>query len=149
MSLLNYNPAPFDSTLVGSTNELIGQDNLASIVNQVGSGKSKKSSSKKKASSKKSSSKKASSKKSSSKKASSKKASSKKASSKKVSSKKVSSKKVSSKKVSSKKVSEIKKFTRLQLVKLAKKHGVSLRKRDGNPRTKEQLFRSLKRKKLI
>jgi hypothetical protein len=138
MSLLNYNPAPFDSTLVGSTNELIGQHNLASI-NQVGSGKSKK----------KSSSKKVSSKKVSSKKVSSKKVSSKKVSSKKVSTKKMSSKKMSSKKVSSKKVSEIKKFTRLQLVKLAKKHGVSLRKRDGTPKTKEQLFRSLKRKKLI
>ena len=46
-------------------------------------------------------------------------------------------------------VGEISKYSKVQLEKLAKQNGITLRKRDGNPRTKEQLFRSLKRKKLI
>ena len=130
---MSYNPAPFDSTLVGTTSELLGDHKYASIINQLGSGKSKKKSSKKV--SVKKPVKKLSSKKSSTKKSSSKKLV------------KSTTKKVSSKKM--KKEKEISKYTKVQLEKLAKKHGITLRKRDGTARTKEQLFRSLKRKKLI
>jgi len=132
MSLLNYNPAPFDSTLVGTTSDLIGDHKYASTINQSGSGKSKKKSSKKvsvKKPVKKSSSKKSSIKKSPKKLV------------------KSTTKKVSSKKV--KKEKEISKYSKVQLEKLAKQNGITLRKRDGTARTKEQLFRSLKRKKLI
>jgi hypothetical protein len=48
-----------------------------------------------------------------------------------------------------KKEKEINKYKKDVLLKLAKKHGINCRKKDGNQRTKEQLFRSLKRKNLI
>lgn len=40
-------------------------------------------------------------------------------------------------------------YTKIDLEKIAKKHDVSLKSRDGKVKTKEQLFNSLKRKKLI
>ena len=120
MSSFNYTPAPFDASSDGSNKN----SKLESFLSQEGSGKSKKKSGLKKKTSKKSSTKKSSTKKSS-------------------------TKKSSTKKSSTKKVSGVKKFTRIQLVRLAKKHGVSCRRRDGTPRTKEQLYRSLRRKKLI
>jgi len=40
-------------------------------------------------------------------------------------------------------------YKRSQLEKLAKKNKISLKKRDGTPKTKLQLFRSLKRKGLL
>jgi hypothetical protein len=40
-------------------------------------------------------------------------------------------------------------FKKTDLVKIAKKNDVSLKTRDGSVKTKEQLFNSLKRKKLI
>ena len=40
-------------------------------------------------------------------------------------------------------------FTKVDLEKIAKKHDISLKSRDGKLKTKEQLFNSLKRKKLI
>jgi hypothetical protein len=44
---------------------------------------------------------------------------------------------------------EIDTYKKDQLVKIAKKHDVSLKARDGKVKTKEQLFSSLKRKKLL
>lgn len=52
-------------------------------------------------------------------------------------------------KKSKKKVKEIDTFKKSDLVKIAKKNDVSLKARDGSVKTKEQLFNSLKRKKLI
>ena len=49
----------------------------------------------------------------------------------------------------SKKEKEINKYKKDVLVKIAKKYGINCRKKDGNQRTKEQIFRSLKRKNLI
>ena len=70
--------------------------------------------------------------------------------------KKVMKKKITSsidkkKKVMKKKVvkKEIDNFKRVQLERIAKKNKVSLKKRDGTLKTKLQLFKSLKRKKLI
>jgi len=40
-------------------------------------------------------------------------------------------------------------YKRVQLEKLAKKHKINLKKRDGTLKTKLQLFRSLKRKNLL
>ena len=40
-------------------------------------------------------------------------------------------------------------YKKSQLERLAKKHKISLKKRDGTPKTKLQLFRSLKRKELL
>jgi len=40
-------------------------------------------------------------------------------------------------------------YKKYQLEKLAKKHKINLKKRDGTPKTKLQLFRSLKRKELL
>lgn len=48
-----------------------------------------------------------------------------------------------------KRVKEIDTFKKPQLEKIAKKHNVSLKARDGKVKTKEQLFKSLKRKDLI
>lgn len=48
-----------------------------------------------------------------------------------------------------KKVKLIDTFLKPKLEKIAKKHDVSLKSRDGKLKTKEQLFNSLKRKKLI
>jgi len=47
------------------------------------------------------------------------------------------------------KVKLIDTFLKTDLEKIAKKHDVSLKARDGKIKTKEQLFNSLKRKKLI
>jgi hypothetical protein len=44
---------------------------------------------------------------------------------------------------------EMDKYKRTQLERIARKNKVSLRRRDGSPKTKAQLFRSLKRKKLV
>jgi hypothetical protein len=43
----------------------------------------------------------------------------------------------------------IDKYNKTQLERMAKKHGVSLKSRLGKPKTKLQLFNSLKRKNLI
>jgi hypothetical protein len=48
-----------------------------------------------------------------------------------------------------KRVKEIDTFKKPQLEKIAKKHDVSLKARDGKVKTKEQLFKSLKRKNLV
>ena len=48
-----------------------------------------------------------------------------------------------------KKVKEIDTYKKDKLVKIAKKHDVCLKTRDGKVKTKEQLFNSLKRKKII
>ena len=56
------------------------------------------------------------------------------------------SKKKSTKKETKKEIDTYKKD---QLVKIAKKHDISLKARDGKVKTKEQLFNSLKRKKLL
>ncbi len=48
-----------------------------------------------------------------------------------------------------KRVKEIDSYLKPKLEKIAKKHDVNLKARDGKPKTKEQLFRSLKRKNLI
>ena len=48
-----------------------------------------------------------------------------------------------------KRVKEIDTFKKPQLEKIAKKHDVSLKGRDGKVKTKEQLFKSLKRKNLV
>jgi hypothetical protein len=48
-----------------------------------------------------------------------------------------------------KRVKEIDTFKKPKLERIAKKHEVSLKARDGKVKTKEQLFRSLKRKNLI
>ena len=48
-----------------------------------------------------------------------------------------------------KKGKKIETFKKTDLVKIAKKNDVSLKTRDGSVKTKEQLFNSLKRKKLI
>jgi hypothetical protein len=53
------------------------------------------------------------------------------------------------KKDTQKKVKEIDTYKKDKLVKIAKKHDVSLKARDGKVKTKEQLFNSLKRKKII
>jgi hypothetical protein len=53
------------------------------------------------------------------------------------------------KKDAEKKVKEIDTYKKDKLVKIAKKHDVSLKARDGKVKTKEQLFNSLKRKKNI
>jgi hypothetical protein len=53
------------------------------------------------------------------------------------------------KKDTQKKVKEIDTYKKDKLVKIAKKHEVSLKARDGKVKTKEQLFNSLKRKKII
>jgi hypothetical protein len=53
------------------------------------------------------------------------------------------------KKDAEKKVKEIDTYKKDKLVKIAKKHDVSLKARDGKVKTKEQLFNSLKRKKII
>jgi hypothetical protein len=53
------------------------------------------------------------------------------------------------KEVKPKKVKLIDTFLKTDLVKIAKKHDVSLKTKDGNLKTKEQLFDSLKRKKLV
>jgi len=58
-------------------------------------------------------------------------------------------KKPKSKKDAQKKVKEIDTYKKDKLVKIAKKHEVSLKARDGKLKTKEQLFNSLKRKKII
>jgi hypothetical protein len=118
----NFNAAPFSNTLIGSTSNLISQPDL---VEQEGSGKSKK---------KRSVSKKL------------KKPKSNKKPKKKVV-KKVTKKVV--KKPKKKVVKEIDTYNKPQLERLAKKHGVSLKKRDGSPKTKLELYKSLKRKKLI
>ncbi len=44
---------------------------------------------------------------------------------------------------------EMDKYKKSQLERIARKNKVSLRRRDGTPKTKSQLFRSLKRKKLV
>ena len=104
MSLLNFNSTPFTDNLLGVTNSLITQPQLAydSITeesNQHGSGKTKQ-------------------------------------------------KKTKSKPVPKAK-KEIDTYKKDQLVKIAKRHDVSLKARDGKVKTKEQLFNSLKRKKLL
>ena len=43
----------------------------------------------------------------------------------------------------------IKDYSKEKLVKIAKKHDVSLKNREKKPKTKEQLYRSLKRKSLV
>lgn len=43
----------------------------------------------------------------------------------------------------------IDKYLKKDLVKIAKQNDVSLKSRDGKMKTKEQLFKSLKRKKLV
>ena len=48
-----------------------------------------------------------------------------------------------------KRVKEIDTFKKPQLEKIAKKHDISLKGRDGKVKTKEQLFKSLKRKNLV
>ena len=48
-----------------------------------------------------------------------------------------------------KRVKEIDTFKKTQLEKIAKKHDISLKGRDGKVKTKEQLFKSLKRKNLV
>jgi hypothetical protein len=48
-----------------------------------------------------------------------------------------------------KRVKEIDTFKKPQLEKIAKKHDISLKGRDGKLKTKEQLFKSLKRKNLV
>ena len=48
-----------------------------------------------------------------------------------------------------KKPKQIDLFKKPQLEKLAKKHDVSLKTREGKPKTKKQLFNSLKRKDLV
>ena len=53
------------------------------------------------------------------------------------------------KKDTQKKVKEIDTYKKDKLVKISKKHEVSLKARDGKVKTKEQLFNSLKRKKII
>lgn len=53
------------------------------------------------------------------------------------------------KKIISKKVKQIDTYKKVDLEKIAKKNEVSLKTRDGKIKTKEQLFDSLKRKKLI
>lgn len=53
------------------------------------------------------------------------------------------------KKESKPKVKLIDTFLKTDLEKIAKKHDVSLKARDGKIKTKEQLFNSLKRKSLI
>lgn len=63
--------------------------------------------------------------------------------------KKDTKKKPKSKKDAQKKVKEIDTYKKDKLVKIAKKHEVSLKARDGKLKTKEQLFNSLKRKKII
>ena len=59
------------------------------------------------------------------------------------------SKKSPLKKSPPKKVKLIDTYTKVKLVKIAKKHEVSLKARDGKPKNKEQLFASLKRKNLV
>ena len=53
------------------------------------------------------------------------------------------------KKVVKKVVKKIDTMLKPKLEKMAKKHGVSLKKKDGTVKTKQQLFNSLKRKKLV
>jgi hypothetical protein len=53
------------------------------------------------------------------------------------------------KKIISKKVKQIDTYTKVDLEKIAKKNEVSLKTRDGKIKTKQQLFDSLKRKKII
>ena len=57
--------------------------------------------------------------------------------------------KVQSKDKAKPKVKLIDTFLKTDLEKIAKKHDVSLKMRDGKLKTKEQLFSSLKRKKLV
>jgi hypothetical protein len=132
MSLLNFDAAPFDSdSLVGSTNELISQPNVVNTqIVQEGSGKGKKKSVKKTVSKKSKSDKKTKTVKTD---------------------KKVKTEKKDSKKVVKivKKVKEINKYSKVQLEKVAKKHSVNCKTREGKLKTKQQLFNSLKRKKLI
>jgi hypothetical protein len=59
------------------------------------------------------------------------------------------SKQKKEKKESKPKVKLIDTFLKTDLEKIAKKHDVSLKARDGKIKTKEQLFNSLKRKSLI
>jgi hypothetical protein len=104
MSLLNFNSTPFTDNLLGATNSLITQpqlayDNITEESYQHGSGKTKQ-------------------------------------------------KKTKSKAVPKAK-KEIDTYKKDQLVKIAKRHDVSLKARDGKVKTKEQLFNSLKRKKLL
>jgi hypothetical protein len=58
-------------------------------------------------------------------------------------------KKEKKEKKESKSKKEIDTYLKPQLVKIAKKYDVALKSRDGTLKTKEQLFASLKRKKLI
>ena len=64
-------------------------------------------------------------------------------------SKDTSSKKKTPSKKTEKKPKEIDTFKKPQLEKLAKKHEVNLKTREGKPKTKKQLFNSLKRKGLV
>jgi LAS superfamily LD-carboxypeptidase LdcB len=58
-------------------------------------------------------------------------------------------KKVIPKKTPQKKVKEIDTYKKPQLEKIAKKHDVNLKTREGKVKTKKQLFDSLKRKELV
>jgi hypothetical protein len=60
-----------------------------------------------------------------------------------------SKKKSTSSKKTEKRPKEIDIFKKPQLEKLAKKHEVNLKTREGKPKTKKQLFNSLKRKGLV
>jgi hypothetical protein len=57
--------------------------------------------------------------------------------------------KIKKKEIKSKKVKEIDTYLKPQLEKIAKKNNVNLKNRDGTIKNKQQLFNSLKRKKLI
>ena len=127
MSYLTYNSAPFDSSLMGSTNELLGDPQMGSYINQSGSGKKRRLVKKKKLVGKKKTTKK---------------------STKKTTKKSTSTKKRTTKK-SVKKVKEMDKFTKVKLEKIAKKNGISCYRKDGSRKTKSQLFRTLKKKKLV
>ena len=137
MSLLNFDGAPFDKNLVGDVQDLLAQPNMNI---QEGSGKKKKRSVKKSTKAKKSVKKTTDKKKKT-------KRTVKRTVKKTVKSTTKKSTKKTTKKTMKKKVLDM--WTKEQLEKLAKKHGVSLKGREGKPKTKALLYRSLKRRGLL
>lgn len=126
MSLLNFDGAPFDKNMLGDINDMLSPQHQESVKGMMsGGGKLKKRvkrSTKGKKVLKKTSTKKT-----------------------KITDKK--KKIVKKKKVVTKKVLDT--WSKDKLVKIAKKHGVSLKGRDGKPKTKALLYRSLKRRGLV
>lgn len=132
MSLLNFDGAPFDKNLIGDVQDLLAQPNM----NIKEGGGKKKRSVKKSTKAKKSV-----------KKTTDKKKKTKRTVKRTVKKTVKSTTKKSTKKTMKKKVLDM--WSKEQLEKLAKKHGVSLKGREGKPKTKALLYRSLKRRGLL